>query len=224
MRHDHRPYWMHALWEQYENWWVRRFVEPHFESLGANAKIVRPWNIEVFGPNVHAGQAIHVVSRRDQPVSFTVWSPQDAPGEIRIGDCCFFAGGVRILAGQKIVIGDGALIAKSVTITDSDWHDIYDRITPRPPSSPVIIGTNVWIGDGAFVGKGVSIGDNAIIGARAVVTKDVPDHALMAGVPAQQTGWMSAQGGRLTPDAHGHATCPISGETYQLTQHQMQRV
>ena len=80
MRHDHRPYWMHALWEQFENAWTRHFLEPHFESLGGHAKVVRPWNVEVFGPNVHAGQAIHIVSRKDQPVSFTVWSPSDAPG------------------------------------------------------------------------------------------------------------------------------------------------
>jgi acetyltransferase-like isoleucine patch superfamily enzyme len=115
MRRDHRPYWMHAFGKQYENAWASAFLEPHFESLGENAKIVRPWNVEVFGPNVRAGQAIHVVSRRDQPVSFTVWSPQDAPGEITIGDCCFFAGGVRLLAAEKITIGDGALFAKNTS-------------------------------------------------------------------------------------------------------------
>ena len=185
MRHDHRPYWMHALWEQFENAWTRHFLEPHFESLGGHAKVVRPWNVEVFGPNVHAGQAIHIVSRKDQPVSFTVWSPSDAPGEIHIGDCCFFAGGIRILAAEKIVIGNAALLAKSVTITDSDWHGLYDRITARPPSAPVIIGDNVWIGDGAFVGKGVTIGDNAVIGARSIVTKDVPANTVVARRPGR---------------------------------------
>ena len=185
MRHDHRPYWMHALWEQFENAWTRHFLKPHFESLGDHAKVVRPWNVEVFGPNVHAGKAIHIVSRRDQPVSFTVWSPADAPGEIHIGDCCFFAGSIRILAAERIVIGNAALLAKSVTITDSDWHGLYDRTTARPPSAPVIIGDNVWIGDGAFIGKGVTIGDNAVIGARSVVTRDVPANTVVAGAPAK---------------------------------------
>ncbi|MFW5661368.1 MAG: acyltransferase [Oceanicaulis sp.] len=185
MRRDHRPYWMHAFWERLENAWAARFLAPHFESLGDHAKIVRPWNVEVFGPNVHAGKALHVVSRRDQPVSFTVWSPPEAPGEIRIGDCCFFAGGVRILAARSITIGDGALLAKSVTITDSDWHGLYDRIDPKPEARPVVIGRNVWLGDGAFVSKGVTIGDNCVIGARSVVTKDIPANTVAAGSPAR---------------------------------------
>ncbi|KAA5801707.1 acyltransferase [Alkalicaulis satelles] len=185
MRRDHRPYWMHSLWEAFENAWAKRFLTPHFEALGPDAKIVRPWNLEVFGPNIRVGRALHVVTRSDQPVSFTVWSPGDAQGAITIGDCCFFAGGVRLLAGGSITIGDGALIAKSVTITDSDWHGAYDRIDPRPESRPVTIGRNVWIGDGAFVGKGVTIGDNAIIGARSVVTRDVPANTVAAGNPAR---------------------------------------
>ena len=176
---------MHQIWERFEDAWVDHFLAPHFESFGEHAKIVRPWNVEVFGPNVHAGKALHVVSRRDQPVSFTVWSPPEAPGQIVIGDCCFFAGGVRILAAQSITIGDGALVAKSVTFTDSDWHGLYDRIDPKPASKPIVVGNNVWIGDGALIGKGVHIGDNSVIGARSVVTKDIPANTVAAGNPAQ---------------------------------------
>ena len=194
MRRDHRPYWMHSLWEAYENAWVRQFLAPHFEALGDHAKVVRPWNVEVFGTNVRAGKAIHIVSRRDQPVSFTVWSPKDAPGRIDIGDCCFFAGGVRILATGAITIGDGALLAKNVTITDSDWHDVYNRVDPRPAHKPVTLGRNVWLGDGAFVGKGVTIGDNAIVGARSVVTKDVPANTIVAGTPAKKVGELDPDG------------------------------
>lgn len=185
MRRDHRPYWMHRLWEAWENAWAQHFLAPHFEALGEHAKIVRPWNVEVFGPNVRAGRAIHIVSRRDQPVSFTVWSPKDAPGRIEIGDCCFFAGGVRLLAAQSITVGDGALFAKNTTISDSDWHGLYDRIDPRPSAKPVVLGRNVWVGDGAFIGKGVTIGDNAVVAARAVVIKDAPANTVVAGSPAR---------------------------------------
>ncbi|WP_375284458.1 acyltransferase [Marinicauda pacifica] len=194
MRRDHRPYWMHALWERFENAWTGHFLAPHFEALGEEPKIVRPWNVEVFGPNVRAGRNIHVVSRKDQPVTFTVWSPGDTPGEIEIGDCCFFAGGVRILAGGSIRIGDACLVAKSATITDSDWHGLYNRIAPRPESKPVRIGNNVWIGDGAFVGKGVTIGDNAVIGARSVVTGDVPANEVWAGIPARKVKALDPEG------------------------------
>lgn len=176
---------MHALWERYENAWARHFLAPHFDALGADAKIVRPWNVEVFGPDIRVGRSLHIVSRKDQPVSFTVWSPAEAPGRIRIGDACFFAGDVRILAAGSIEIGDACLFAKGVTVTDSDWHGLYDRVDPRPAHAPVRIGNNVWVGDGALIGKGVSIGDNAVIGARAVVVKNIPANTVVAGNPAR---------------------------------------
>lgn len=185
MRRDHRPYWMHAAWEQYENWWARSFLAPHFDALGPNPKFVGPWNIEVFGPNISAGVALHMIATRDMPIRLTVWSPADQAGRIVIGDGGFMAGGTRILATREILIGDACLIAANVTITDCDWHGLYDRIDPAPPGHPVRIGHNVWIGDGAFVGKGVTIGDHAVIGARAVVTRDVPAHAVVAGNPAK---------------------------------------
>ncbi|WP_370976719.1 CatB-related O-acetyltransferase [Enterobacter roggenkampii] len=54
---------------------------------------------------------------------------------------------------------------------------------------PVIIGNDVWIGDGAFIKNGVTIGDGAIIGAKAVVTKNIPPYAIVAGIPAEVIGY-----------------------------------
>ena len=194
MRKDHRPYWMHAAWERFENAWTQHFLAPHFEALGDHAKIVRPWNVEVFGPHIRVGQGVHIVSRRDQPVSLTVWSPPERQGHITLGECCFLAGGVRLLAAGSIEIGDGALLAKSVTITDCDWHGLYNRVDPAPPFKPVKIGQNVWIGDGAFIGKGVTIGDHAVIGARSVVTRNVPAYAVVAGQPAREVKYLDPEG------------------------------
>ena len=68
---------------------------------------------------------------------------------------------------------------------------------------------------GTHVGKGATIGANAI-GAGAVVTKHVPDYALLVGNPARQLGWMSEYGHRLYFDNEGIAECPESHEKYQL--------
>lgn len=82
---------------------------------------------------------------------------------------------------QRIAIGENVAIAKGVTIRDSDAHSIDGG----PVSAPIAIGDRVWIGANAIVLKGVTIGDGAVIGAGAIVTRDVPPHALAAGVPAR---------------------------------------
>ena len=72
------------------------------------------------------------------------------------------------------------------------------------------------IGANATIVCGVDIGRYAFIGAGAVVTKEVPDYALVIGNPAKQTGWMSEFGHKLSFDTNGTATCPESGQHYEL--------
>jgi acetyltransferase-like isoleucine patch superfamily enzyme len=209
MRRDHRPYWMHRFWEQFENWWTGHFLRPHFEDLGTDAKIVRPWHVEIFGPNVRAGRCLHIIASASDPVRLTVWAPQDKPGQVVLGDCVFIAGGTRILAAESIEIGDACLIAREATITDCDWHSLYDRVDPAPPPKPVKLGCNVWIGDGAFIGKGVTIGDHAVIGARSVITKDVEPYCVMAGNPAREVK-------RLDPDTPMKTRLDLLGDSPAL--------
>ena len=77
------------------------------------------------------------------------------------------------------------MFANSAYISDSDWHGIYDRALPVGQSKQVTLEDNVWIGDGAIVSKGVTIGKNSIVGARAVVVKDIPENVIVAGNPAE---------------------------------------
>ena len=88
-------------------------------------------------------------------------------------------------------------------------HSLYEKSVIRKGAT---------IGANATILCPVTIGRYAFIAAGAVVTGDVPDYALMAGVPARQAGWMSRFGERLDlpPDGDGESTCPHTGERYRV--------
>ncbi|MFM9977254.1 MAG: acyltransferase [Sphingomonadaceae bacterium] len=121
-------------------------------------------------------------------------------GKISIGDHCFIGENSRIWSGSGIVIGNRVLISHDVNIFDNDTHpfDLVDRhkhfldIKHRGHPSdvdlsdmPVIVKDDAWISAKAIVLKGVTIGRGAVVGAGAVVTRDVPDFAIVAGNPAK---------------------------------------
>lgn len=91
----------------------------------------------------------------------------------------------KIIAKERVYIGPGTQIAWGATICDHDFHKTYDDGQPNLETSPVHIGKNVWIGMDAKILKGVTIGEGAIVAAGALVVKDVPARALVAGVPAK---------------------------------------
>jgi acetyltransferase-like isoleucine patch superfamily enzyme/coenzyme F420-reducing hydrogenase beta subunit len=90
---------------------------------------------------------------------------------------------VQIACHHKITLGDGCAIAREVIIRDTDAHGIAGAA--GGPAAEIRIGDRVWIGTRAIILKGVTIGDGAVVAAGAVVTKDVPPHCLVAGVPAR---------------------------------------
>jgi acetyltransferase-like isoleucine patch superfamily enzyme len=108
-------------------------------------------------------------------------------GTLSIGAGSFIGHGSTVVCRESIAIGRDALIAEYVTIRDQDHH--YYAASGEEAkgfvTSSIAIGNGVWIGAKATVTRGVTIGDGAIIAANAVVTHDVPELALMAGVPAR---------------------------------------
>ena len=90
---------------------------------------------------------------------------------------------VQISCGDKIEIGKDCTIGRDVVIRSYDGHTI--KVPDYKISEPIIIKDHVWIGQGATILKGVTIGEGAIIAAGALVTKDVPDHSIVGGVPAK---------------------------------------
>jgi UDP-2-acetamido-3-amino-2,3-dideoxy-glucuronate N-acetyltransferase len=86
------------------------------------------------------------------------------------------------------------------------------------------VGKGASIGANATIVCGHDIGEFAFIGAGAVVTKNVPAFALVVGNPARQMGWMSEFGHKLVFDANQQATCPESGQVYQLENNSVERI
>lgn len=114
------------------------------------------------------------------PVEFVAWTP----GRITVGARTYINYGVSISAHQLVSIGEDCLIGQYVIINDNDYHDIVHK-RHLPPSRPVVIEDRVWLGARAIVLKGVRIGHDAVIGAGAVVTSDIPPRCVAVGVPAR---------------------------------------
>lgn len=132
---------------------------------------------------------------------------ESAEGRIVVGDGVFINGGTKVISRSSISIGNGVKISWGCLIYDHDSHSLsyVDRIADldqvlidfptgnmiankdwtNVATAPIRICDNAWLGFDAVVLKGVTIGEGAIIGARAVVTKDVPPWTIAAGNPAR---------------------------------------
>jgi len=185
VRRDHRPYFIKKAHIRLQDAYVVHFLRPHFESLGKEFTFVRPWYVKVFGSPITLGNYANVIACSDMKVRLTVWSEKEDRGRIRIGDYCLICPGTRISSAHEIIIGNNCMLASKVYITDSDWHDTYNRVDSSEKTAPVRLGHNVWIGDSAIICKGVTIGENSIIGAGAVVVDPIPSNAIAAGNPAR---------------------------------------
>ena len=149
-----------------------------------------------------------------------------------IGQNCSF--GQNVFVGNKVVIGNNVKIQNNVSVYDNVTleDDVFcgpsmvftNVYNPRSAISRKDEYRNTLVKQGATLGAnstivcGVTIGQYAFIGAGAVINRDVPDFALMVGVPAKQIGWISKFGERLDLpiEGDGVAICPHTGEQYQL--------
>ena len=183
MIRDHRPFFIKKAYMTFQRFYTHHFIRPQLKSLGDHSIFIKPWYIEVFGPSIELGKYTHVFAAPDMRTRLSVWSSFENQGMICIGDYCLISPGVRISAALKVEIGNSCMLASRAYITDSDWHGLYNRVSPGR-TLPVRIHNNVWIGDSAMICKGVSIGENSIIGAGSVVTKDIPSDSIAAGNPA----------------------------------------
>lgn len=144
----------------------------------------------------------------------------------KIGERCVISQNVMI--GPKAVVGNGCKIQNNVSIYEGVTLEddvfcgpsmvftnvLYPRahVNRRDEFLPTLVRRGATIGANATIVCGNTVGQYAMVGAGAVVTRDVPDFALVLGAPAVRIGWVSRSGDRLGADL----VCPRTGERYLL--------
>ena len=162
-----------------------------------------------------------------------VWHFAHVCAGARIGDGCSLGQGVYV--GNDVHIGHNVKVQNNVSVFDAvtleddvfcgpsmvftNVHNPRSAVTRKNEYRPTLVKQGATLGANCTVVCGSTIGRHAFVGAGAVVSRDVPDFALVVGVPARRIGWVSRHGERLAfaGDAEGEeAACPATGERYVL--------
>lgn len=159
-----------------------------------------------------------------------VWHFSHIMKGAQIGERCVFGQNVNVdggtIIGNNVKVQNNVSIYTGVTVEDDVFLGpscVLTNVTnPRSQVNRHALYEKTLIRRGATIGAnstivcGVTLGRYCFIAAGSVVTKDVPDYALVAGVPAKQVGWMSRHGHRLTSQGNGTMVCPESNFRYKL--------
>jgi len=167
-----------------------------------------------------------------------IWHFSHIMSHCKIGEHCNL--GQNVVVSPDVVLGNNVKVQNNVSIYTGVIceDDVFlgpsmvftNVINPRSAINrkseyaKTVVKKGATIGANATVVCGHDIGKYAFIGAGAVVTKHVPDYALVIGNPARQTGWMSEYGHKLNFDQDGFAVCPESNQRYQLKNGQVERI
>lgn len=158
---------------------------PRFEKFGFRSRLGRP-DVLTNPAKIRIGKKVSIWkgSRIE-----AVGAARGPVPKIEIGDNTAIHLGFHCGAVESVKIGKDVLIAGRVYITDHD-HVFDDPAYPARwsdsfVSKPVVIEDGVWLGEGCVVLKGVTVGKRSVVGANAVVTKDVPPGVVVGGIPAR---------------------------------------
>lgn len=168
----------------YSEWVRRKFSDaPKDIIIFPSIKIIN-------GENIHIGNNVHIYKNTTLS-TYPKYGDKKFTPNLIIKKNCSLGGWNHITATGTIVLGEGVVTGKWVTITDNSHGDtIKDQLNIHPLHRPlinkgdVIIGNNVWLGDKVTILPGVTIGDGSIIGANSVVTKSIPSYCVAVGNPA----------------------------------------
>lgn len=161
-----------------------------------------------------------------------IWHWAHICSEAVIGKGCSF--GQNVFVGNKVTIGNNVKVQNNVSVYDNVileddvfcgpsmvFTNVYNprsAVTRKDEYRNTLVKRGSTLGANCTIVCGITIGNYAFIGAGAVVNRDVPDFALVVGVPAKQIGWMSRFGEQLDLpiSGNGDAVCTHTGERYQL--------
>ncbi|HBB52360.1 MAG TPA: N-acetyltransferase [Legionellales bacterium] len=162
-----------------------------------------------------------------------IWHWVHISAQAKIGTYCSF--GQNVYVGNKVIIGNNVKVQNNVSVYDNVtleddvfcgpsmvFTNVYNprsAITRKDEYRNTVVKQGATLGANCTIVCGVTIGKYAFIGAGAVVNRDVPDYALMVGVPARQIGWMSRFGEQLK-FIDNVATCSHTQEKYHLASEQ----
>ena len=139
-----------------------------------------------------------------------------------IGNNCKIQNNVSVY--DKVTLEDDVFCGPSMVFTNV--YNPHSAVSRKNEYRDTLVGRGATLGANCTIVCGVTIGRYAFIGAGAVVNKDVPDYALMVGVPARQIGWMSEYGEQLDLPLSGHeeAQCPNTHQRYRLNERKLVQI
>ncbi len=203
---------------------VLRVLEAAERSLGLEAGV--PAEAASVRPRVFVHESAYVDAPCEIGDGTKVWHFSHLLAGTRIGRDCTL--GQNVMVGPDVTVGDGCKIQNNVSVYRGVTLEegvfcgpscVFTNVAhPRAQVDrggelrPTIVGRGATIGANATVVCGHRIGAWAMVAAGAVVTSDIPPHALVAGVPARRIGWVSHDGERLGDDL----VCPRTGQRYVL--------
>ena len=189
-------------------------------------------------PAVRIAASADVDERAEIGAGSSVWHLAQVREQAVLGRDCVIGRGAYIGTGVRLgddvkvqnyalvyepaVVGDGAFIGPAAVFTNDHRPRSVDP-DGRQKRGGDWQAVGVTVGEGASIGARavcvapVTVGRWAMVGAGAVVTADVPDFALVVGVPARRIGWIGRSGERLEPADGGGWRCPVTGERYRET-------
>ncbi|MBO7143607.1 MAG: acyltransferase [Salinivirgaceae bacterium] len=187
------PYKLHERLSGYKNTLYTLWIKNFLGSIGEHSRICYPCSLQGGGQkNISLGDYSSIGSESILDCWVKYGNQEFPDASITIGNHCSIGEHNHITACNKITIGDGLLTGRYVIISDNNHGGLSEKEAEIVPAKrnlkfkgEVVIGNNVWVGDKVAVLSGVHIGNNVIVAANAVVTKDIPDNCVVAGVPAR---------------------------------------